>query len=156
MFYSPEYTELIIDGVEITGLAEDGIVFEEDNGTNSHKLGLNGEKVIESQGFRHGTFKINLLQTSDSNSYLNSLLIAQKKLGKPLVITLKNTQTGEKVVGHDGHISAAPSMGQAKESTNKTWEVHAVVDTTHGGTLQSIEQASSVIGQAGSLVNILG
>ena len=124
--YSFLNTLLLVNGVEISGFDEGDDVIELDriNDSASHKIGSDGEMTVAISADRSGTVTFRLMQTSDSNTYLSGLIIAQENGAFiPVFVQFKDTKGGDLGSGTQGYIPKPATMTRGTSANSQEWIV---------------------------------
>jgi hypothetical protein len=122
----PSKVIITLGGVPIGGYADGTFVQIDPNSeTWTKKVGADGEVARALSNDNTHTIQITLMQTSLSNSYLRTVMNADKLTGLgmlPLSFTdLSNMETH---FWPQAWISTAPPIGRAKELTDTQWTIH--------------------------------
>lgn len=116
----------LVNGVEISGWSEGDsvITFERFNDSASHKIGVDGEMTVTLSADRSGQATFMLMQTSDSNAYLSSLVIAQEAgVFTPVFVQMKDTRGDDICSGTKGYIPVPASMVRGHNPNEQEWRV---------------------------------
>lgn len=124
--YSFLDTILLVNGVEITGYDEgdDVINLARRTDSGSDKIGIDGEMVLSISADRSGVVRWNLMQTSDSNSYLSGLVNAMENGAfVPIFIQFKDTRGGDLGSGTQGYLKRPADMSRGGVASSQEWVV---------------------------------
>ena len=124
--YNPKEVTIALGNHIVSGYAEDGFITIDPNGDGvTKKVGCDGEIVRSVSPDDTYVVKIVLLQTSESNRYLQARLNEDRKTGDGLFPILIKDLKGGMVFSSDAAwpIKSA-SRGFGKESSNREWEIH--------------------------------
>jgi hypothetical protein len=124
--YDAKKVIITLGGVPIGGYADGTFVQVDPNsGTWTKKVGADGEVARALSNDNTHTFVITLMQTSLSNAYLRTVMNADKLTGLgilPLLFTDLNSM--ETHFWPQAWVTADPSIGRAKETTDMQWTLH--------------------------------
>lgn len=124
--YNPKEVTIALGNHIVSGYAEDGFITIDPNGDGvTKKVGCDGEIVRSVSPDDTYVVKIVLLQTSESNRYLQARLNEDRKTGDGMFPILIKDLKGGMVFSSDAAwpIKSA-SRGFGKESSNREWEIH--------------------------------
>lgn len=124
--YDGKDISLVIDGVNITGLGEDGVSGEKDEEFFSTSYGVQGDCVTSESNNTQGTVTVALQKTSPQYGYV--LGLAKRKEAFPIWCT--NTRTGEKFGGTKARAKNFPASENGTEHSDAEFEF-AVLDYDH-------------------------
>lgn len=134
--YSFLNTILLVNGVNITGFDEgdDVITLARLNESSSHKVGVDGEMTVSISADRSGNIVFRLMQSSDSNSYLSSLVgAAENGAFVPIFVQYKDTQGGDIVSGTQGYITKPADLVRGVNANSQEWTIIVErLDILHG------------------------
>jgi len=121
--YDPKKVIMTLGGVPITGYADGTFVQIDPNGDAfTKKVGADGEVVREKSNDNTHTIQITLLQSSDSNRYLQTVFKADKLTGRGMLpLSFTDLNTMEAKFWPQAWISIEPATGRAKETTDVQW-----------------------------------
>ena len=110
----------------VTGYADDSFVSIEPNGDGiTKKVGCDGEIVRSISPDDTYIVKVSLLQTSDTNSYLQERHALDMKTGEGMFpILVKDLKGGLVFSSENAWVPKPASRGYGKDSTNREWEIH--------------------------------
>lgn len=124
--YNPKEVTIALGNHIVSGYAEDGFITIDPNGDGvTKKVGCDGEIARSVSPDDTYVVKIVLLQTSESNRYLQARLNEDRKTGDGMFPILIKDLKGGMVFSSDAAwpIKSA-SRGFGKESSNREWEIH--------------------------------
>lgn len=134
--YSFLDTLLLVNGVEINGFDEgdDTIIVARNNDSAAHKIGTDGEMSVSISADRSGSFTFRLMQTSDSNSYLSSLISAQENdVFIPIFVQFKDLRGNDLMSGTEGYITKPADVTRGQKAGSQEWVVVVErLDMLHG------------------------
>ena len=124
--YNPKEVIITLGVHIVTGYADDSFVSIEPNGDGvTKKVGCDGEIVRSISPDNTYTVKIALLQTSNTNTYLQQRFNKDQKDGDGLFPILIHDLKGGLLFSSEAAWVAKPaSRGYGKESSNREWEIH--------------------------------
>ena len=130
--YNPKEVIVTLGTHIVTGYADDSFVTIDPNGDGvTKKVGCDGEIVRSISPDDTYIVKVSLLQTSDTNSYLQERLAKDRKDGSGMFPIIVKDLKGGLVFSTDSAWPKGPaSRGYGKEAGNREWELH-----TGSGTL---------------------
>lgn len=110
----------------VTGYAEDSFVTIDPNGDGvTKKIGCDGEIARSISPDDTYIVKISVLQTSDTNSFLQQKLALDLKTGDGMFpILIKDLKGGMVFSSEAAWPIRAASRGYGKEAGNREWELH--------------------------------
>jgi len=117
---------LLVNGVEISGFGEgdDAITMERNNDSASHKVGADGEMTVSISADRTGRLAFNLMQTSDSNTYLSALINAQENDAfVPIFVQYKDTRGKDIVSATQGYLTRPATMTRGANANEQEWVI---------------------------------
>jgi hypothetical protein len=126
--YSFLNTVVLVNGVPLTGWAEgdDVIKIERLNDGAMHKVGADGHMAVAISADRSGQFTFKLMQTSNSNKYLNSLLLLQEAgpdTFVPVNVLFQDTYRQDTGGGTVGYIKKMPDVERGVNVSEQEWMV---------------------------------
>ena len=124
--YNPKEVIVTLGTHIVTGYADDSFVTIDPNGDGvTKKVGCDGEIVRSISPDDTYIIKISVLQTSDTNAFLQQKLALDRKTGDGMFPVLVKDLKGGMVFSTDAAwpIKAA-SRGFGKEAGNREWELH--------------------------------
>ena len=124
--YSWANVILLVNGIEINGFDEgdDVVKGERTKDSAQDKVGVDGEMSVSYTQDKSGTITIRLQQTSDSNAFLNSLVVAAENGAfVPVAVLLRNTITTETAGGSQGYIKRVPNISRGENVTSQEWMI---------------------------------
>jgi hypothetical protein len=126
MTYDPKKVIITLGGVPIGGYADGTFVQIDPNGEIwQKKVGADGEVARSLSNDNTATVQITLMQTSLSNIYLKTVMNADKLTGLGMLpLSFTDMNTGEERFWPEAWVSAEPSTGRAKETTDTQWTIH--------------------------------
>lgn len=119
---------MLINGIEVTGWPEgdDVIMCERLNDSAEHIIGVDGAMTVSISMDRSGTITFNLMQNSESNAALTSLITGQENGAFiPIFVQVKNTQGGELVSGTQAYLQRPANIQFGKNLGPVTWVIVA-------------------------------
>lgn len=124
--YNPKEITIACGNHIITGYAEDSFVTIDPNGDGiTKKVGCDGEIARSINPDDTSIIKISLLQTSESNSWLQARYNEDKKTGNGMFPVLIKDLKGGMVFSSDAAWAIKPaSRTYGKEAGNRDWEIH--------------------------------
>lgn len=130
--YNPKEVTVALGNHIVSGFADDSFVTIDPNGDGvTKKVGCDGEIVRSISPDDTYIVKLSLLQTSDTNSYLQERLAKDRKDGSGMFPIIVKDLKGGLVFSTDAAWPKGPaSRGYGKEAGNREWELH-----TGSGTL---------------------
>lgn len=110
----------------VSGFADDSFVSIEPNGDGiTKKVGCDGEIVRSISPDDTYTVKLSLLQTSETNSFLQNRFNMDQKDGNGLFSLMVHDLKGGLLFSTEASWVAKPaSRGFGKEANNREWEIH--------------------------------
>lgn len=124
--YNPKEVIVTLGTHIVTGYADDSFVTIDPNGDGvTKKVGCDGEIVRSISPDDTFIIKLSVLQTSDTNAFLQQKLALDRKTGDGMFPVLVKDLKGGMVFSTDAAwpIKAA-SRGFGKEAGNREWEIH--------------------------------
>lgn len=130
--YNPKEVTIALGNHIVTGYAEDSFVTIDPNGDGvTKKVGCDGEIARSISPDDTFIVKISVLQTSETNSYLQQRLDLDRQTGDGMFPILVKDLKGGMVFSSEAAWPKGPaSRGYGKEAGNREWELH-----TGSGTL---------------------
>lgn len=124
--YNPKEVTVALGNHIVSGYAEDSFVTIDPNGDGvTKKVGCDGEIVRSISPDDTFIVKISLLQTSDTNSWLQKRVKKDRKDGSGAFPILVKDLKGGLVFSCDQAWPKGPaSRGYGKEAGNREWELH--------------------------------
>jgi len=124
--YNPKEVTIALGNHIVTGFAEDTFVTIDPNGDGvTKKVGCDGEIVRSISPDDTYIVKVTVLQTSDSNSFLQQKLAQDIKTGDGMFPILVKDLKGGLVFSSEAAWPIRPaSRGFGRESANREWELH--------------------------------
>lgn len=116
-----------IDGVPITGFQDgDAIVIKADADLWSKTVGADGEVVRSRVNNPAGSVDVNLLYSSMSNSYLNTIKALDRALGQGTVaMQVVDLASGTTVIVPQAWVKRQPDITFGREAGPRTWTMDA-------------------------------
>lgn len=127
--YNAKDCTVVVDGVFITGLAEDMVTYEKDEEMFSTSVGAQGDVVMSEINNPLATITLTVQATSPQKGYLLNLATA----GKVFPIWCTNRSIGERFGGTKARIKNYPSLEHGAEAADREFAIQ-VFD----GTVDSI------------------
>ncbi len=126
--YSPASVTLIVGVYQIQGFDEDSMVEISPMAEEfTSKAGADGEVTTSQILDRREEVTITLMETSESNAHLDSLLASQRALpgtAKALTpFTMMDSLSGETVSAAECIITGRPAVGKSKEAGTREWKL---------------------------------
>lgn len=124
--YNPKQVTISLGNHICTGYADDSFVSIDPNGDGMTKrIGCDGEIVRSISPDDTYVVKLSLLQTSPTNSFLQTKFSADIKNGSGMFpILIKDLAGGVVFKAADCWAAKSASRGYGKESANREWELH--------------------------------
>lgn len=124
--YNPKEVTVALGSHIVTGYADDSFITIDPSGDGvTKKVGCDGEIVRSISPDDTYVVKLTVLQTSDSNSWLQQKLALDMKTGEGMFPILIKDLKGGMVFSSDAAWAIKPaSRGYGKESNNREWEIH--------------------------------
>ncbi len=124
--YNPKEVTVALGNHIVTGYADDSFVTIDPNGDGvTKKVGCDGEIVRSISPDDTYIVKLSVLQTSDTNSFLQERFAQDKKSGDGMFPILIKDLKGGLVFSADAAWPIKPaSRGFGKEAANREWELH--------------------------------
>lgn len=117
--YNAKDCVITIDGVYITGVAEDMITGEKDEDFFTTTVGAQGDVAVNEVNNPLGTIKLTLQGTSPQNE----MLIKYAKKNKEFPIWVNNKNLKEKFGGSQARIKKFPAMEEGIELSDREYEM---------------------------------
>ncbi len=117
---------MLVQGQEITGYpeGEDVILCERLEDSGKHVIGVDGKMTLNISNDRSGTITFKLLQNSESNLLLTTLITAQENGAFiPVFVQIKNTEGGELISGTQGYINKPSGIGFGESISESEWTI---------------------------------
>ena len=130
--YNPKEVTMAFGSHIVSGYADDSFITIDPAGDGvTKKVGCDGEIVRSISPDDTFIIKVSVLQTSDTNSFLQQRFVQDIKTGEAMFPVLIKDLKGGMVFSADAAWPIKPaSRGYGKESNNREWELH-----TGSGTL---------------------
>ena len=124
--YNPKEITMAFGNHIVTGYADDSFVSIDPNGDGiTKKVGCDGEIVRSINPDDTYIVKLTVLQTSDTNSFLQQKLAQDRKTGDGMFpILIKDLKGGMVFSTEAAWAIRAASRGYGKEAGNREWELH--------------------------------
>ena len=124
--YNPKEITIALGNHIVTGYAEDSFVTIDPNGDGvTKKIGCDGEIARSISPDDTYIVKLSVLQTSDTNSFLQQRLALDIKTGDGMFpVLIKDLKGGMVFSTEAAWPIRSASRGYGKESTNREWEIH--------------------------------
>lgn len=131
--YNPKEVTVALGNHIVSGYADDSFISIDPNGDGvTKKVGCDGEIARSINPDDTFIVKLSVLQTSETNSFLQRRLAMDRKNGDGLFPILIKDLKGGLVFSSDAAWPKGPaSRGYGKEAGNREWELH-----TGSGTLE--------------------
>jgi len=124
--YSFLNTTLIVNGKEITGYddGDDVIQMGRLEDSASHEEGVDGEMTVVLSASRTGNFIFRLMQSSDDNAYMSSLISTQENgFFVPVFVQFKDVRGNDIVSGTQGYIPRPADMNRGRGVGGQEWRI---------------------------------
>lgn len=130
--YNPREVTVAFGSHIVSGFADDSFITIDPNGDGvTKKVGCDGEIVRSISPDDTYIVKVSLLQTSDTNAWLQERLAKDRKSGDGMFPVIVKDLKGGMCFSCDAAWPKGPaSRGYGKEAGNREWELH-----TGSGTL---------------------
>lgn len=130
--YNPREVTVALGSHIVSGFADDSFISIDPNSDGvTKKVGCDGEIVRSVSPDDTYIIKLSLLQTSETNSYLQTQVAKDRKSGDGIFPIIIKDLKGGLVFSADSTWCKGPaSRGYGKEAGNREWELH-----TGSGTL---------------------
>lgn len=124
--YNPKQITMAFGSHIISGYADDSFLSIEANGDGiTKKIGCDGEIARSISPDDTYVIKFTVLQTSDSNSFLQKQHNYDRKTGDGMLPVLIKDLRGGMVFSSDAGWAVKPASRQfGKETNNREWEIH--------------------------------
>lgn len=136
--YSFANTIVLVNGVELTGWAEgdDVIQLARLNDSAMHVIGADGVMTMALSADRSGSCTFSLMQSSESNAYLSTLMNTQENGAfVPLFVQFKDTGGSDLGSGTQGYLTKPADMTRGTNVNAQEWVIVCErLDLLHGGT----------------------
>lgn len=130
--YNPREVTVALGSHIVSGFADDSFISIDPNSDGvTKKVGCDGEIVRSVSPDDTFIIKLSLLQTSETNSYLQTQVAKDRKSGDGIFpIIIKDLKGGLVFSADSAWCKGTASRGYGKEAGNREWELH-----TGSGTL---------------------
>lgn len=124
--YNPKEITIALGNHIVSGYADDSFVTIDASGDGvTKKVGCDGEIARSISPDDTCVVKISVLQTSDTNSYLQQKVAEDRKTGNGMFpILIKDLKGGMVLSADSAWAIKSASRGYGKETTNREWELH--------------------------------
>ena len=124
--YDPKKVLIACGTHSVTGLADDAFVSVEPAGEGvTKKVGCDGEIVRSISPDKTSTVKITLLQTSDSNSFLQQMYNQDQQNGDGIFpLMIQDLMGGVLFSAEEAWVAKQSTFARVKADTNREWEIH--------------------------------
>ena len=124
--YNPKEVTIAFGNHIVTGYADDSFITIDPNGDGvTKKVGCDGEIVRSVSPDDTCIVKVTLLQTSETNSYLQARLNQDRKTGDGMFPVLIKDLKGGMVFSADAAWAVKPTSHTfGKEAGNREWQIH--------------------------------
>lgn len=124
--YNPKQVTVALGNHIVTGYAEDSFISIDPNGDGiTKKVGCDGEIVRSVSPDDTYVVKLSVLQTSDTNSYLQGRLDLDMKSGDGMFpILIKDLKGGFVFSAETAWAVKSAPRSFGKEAANREWEIH--------------------------------
>ena len=124
--YDPKKVLIACGTHSVTGLADDAFVSVEPAGEGvTKKVGCDGEIVRSISPDKTSTVKITLLQTSDSNSFLQQMYNQDQQNGDGIFpLMIQDLMGGVLFSAEEAWVAEQSTFARGKADTNREWEIH--------------------------------
>lgn len=132
MSYDPKKVIITLGGVPISGYADGTFVQVDPNSeTWTKKVGADGEVARALSNDNTSTIQITLMQTSLSNTYLRTVMSADRLTGLGMLpLSFTDLNDMEVHFWPQAWVSTTPSTGRAKDTTDVQWTIHTGQEAT--------------------------
>jgi hypothetical protein len=133
--YAADEVRIIVGGIPISGLADGTFVtIARDEQAFNKVTGADGSTSRAKTANRAGSITLTLQQTSPSNDYLTTLMIADEQGGNGVVPMLVKDESGNTVASTAAAwVQQAPSQEFSKDVSEREWVMDcARIDMTVG------------------------
>ena len=124
--FSFNNVSLLVQGQEITGYpeGEDIILAERLEDNAEHVIGVDGNMTLSISNDRSGTLVFKLMQNSQSNLLMTTLVTAQENGAfVPVFVQCRNTEGGEFMSGTQGYIPRPAALGFGQNAREVEWTI---------------------------------
>lgn len=118
---------MLVNGVEITGWPEgdDVITCARLVDSGSHVIGVDGKMTLTISTDRSGAINFRLMQNSESNALLTTLITSQENgVFVPVFVQIKNTEGGELISGTQGYVTKPADIGFGGSPNESEWVIN--------------------------------
>ena len=124
--YSPKEVTMALGSHIVSGYADDSFLTIDPNGDGiTQRVGCDGEICRSISPDDTFVIKITVLQTSESNSFLQNKFNQDQKTGDGMFPVLIKDLRGGMVFSSDAGWAVKPtSRGYGKEAGTREWEIH--------------------------------
>ena len=124
--YDPKKVLIACGTHSVTGLADDAFVSVEPAGEGvTKKVGCDGEIVRSISPDKTSTVKITLLQTSDSNSFLQQMYNQDQQNGDGIFpLMIQDLMGGVLFSAEEAWVAKQSTFARGKADANREWEIH--------------------------------
>jgi hypothetical protein len=124
--YNPKEVTVALGSHIVTGYADDSFISIDPNGDGiTKKVGCDGEIVRSISPDDTAVVKLSVLQTSDTNAYLQQMHNMDRQNGEGMFsILIKDLKGGLVFSADSAWASKSASRGFGKEANNREWEIH--------------------------------
>ena len=121
--YDPKQVQIIVGAHIVSGFAEDTLVtVNRTNDAFTLTMGADGEGTRAKSNDKSGTIQIELMQSSESNAYLSSLMIADEVSNSGLVpVLVKDTSGSSLHSAEQAYIQKQPDSAYGKTAQSRVW-----------------------------------
>lgn len=121
--YDPKQIILIVGGVQISGYADDSFVTVRRNADAwALNMGVDGEGTRSKSNDGSGQIEVALMQTSQSNTFLSNLAIADETSNSGLVpMMMKDALGNTLAVAEQAYVKKMPDLEYGREAGSRTW-----------------------------------
>lgn len=125
--YNPKEVISAFGNHIVSGYADDSFIsIEPSSDAITKKVGCDGEVVRSINPDDTYVIKQTVLQTSDTNSFLQQKLDLDRKTGDGMFpILIKDLKGGMVFSSDNAWVAKEPARGYGKEAGNREWEIHA-------------------------------
>lgn len=123
--YDPKQVIIAFGNHVVTGFADDSFVSIEHSGDGiTHKYGCNGEIARSITPDDTSKLKLSLLQTSDTNAYLQNRYNYDRNTGEGMFsVLIKDMRGGLVFSAESAWVVKETTRTFGKETNNKEWEI---------------------------------
>ena len=122
--YDPKSVAVIVGGVPLTGFADDMVSIEFQEDSWEHIAGADGEEMRIRKNDGRAEMTVTLLQSSESNSWLAGLQLADEASNSAAFPVLFKDSNGKTLMASEaGWIKKTPNISRGKSASNVEWVI---------------------------------